>query len=329
MKKTLWLITGGCGFIGTALVKNLLRDPSNVIRIMDNFSEGDLESKKEFEDFELIDRPVYLDKNRNQVFLSSVTNENNVNQAVAECKYVVHLAANTGVQKSLDDPQFDFETNVKGTFNLLEACRKSMVKKFVFASSGAVVGEVKPPINENALTRPVSPYGASKLTGENYCSAYFQAYGLLSVALRFSNVYGPGSLKKGSVIAKFIKRALNGEELIVNGSGNQTRDFVYIDDLVDAIKKSAVSNTQGAQTYQISTGRETSVNELIAILQSTFTRLGVKQIRYEHGVQLKADVSRNFADPSKALKDLGWKAQVELRDGLMSTVKYFLEQKNG
>lgn len=329
MKKTLWLITGGCGFIGTALVKNLLRDPSNVIRIIDDFSGCDLDSKKEFEDFEVIDRPVHLDKNRNQIFMTSVTNGNNVNHAVAECKYVVHLAANTGVQKSLDEPQFDFETNAKGTFNVLEACRKNMVKKFVFASSGAVVGDVNPPINEKALTRPVSPYGASKLTGENYCSAYFHAYGLLSVALRFSNVYGPGSRKKSSVIAKFIKRALNGEELVVNGSGNQTRDFVYIDDLVDAIKKSALSNTHGSQSYQISTGRETSVNELIAILQSTFTRLGIKQIRYVNGVQLKADVSRNFADPSKALTDLGWKAQVDLRDGLISTVKYFLERQNG
>ena len=127
------------------------------------------------------------------------------------------------------------EANVFGTFNMLEASRQQKVKRFVFASSGAPIGEVEPPIHEEKAPRPVSPYGASKLAGEGYCSVYYRTFALKTVSLRFGNVYGPRSKHKNSVVAKFFKQAIVGETLEIYGDGNQTRDFIYIDDLIQAI----------------------------------------------------------------------------------------------
>lgn len=152
---------------------------------------------------------------------------------------IVHLAANTGVGPSVEDPRHDMEANVIGTFNMLEAARRNNVKRFIFASSGASVGECEPPIHEELAAHPVSPYGAGKLAGEGYCSAYFRTFGLETVSLRFGNVYGPGSSNKNSVITKFIKQALTGEICKIFGDGNQSRDFIYIDDLTNAIMKVA------------------------------------------------------------------------------------------
>jgi UDP-glucose 4-epimerase len=129
----------------------------------------------------------------------------------------------------------DCMVNVLGTFNYLDACRKSNVKRFVFASSGAPLGEQEPPIHEEMVPRPISPYGASKLCGEAYCSAFHGSFGVETVCLRFGNVYGPYSTHKGSVVAKFIKQILERETLTIYGDGSQTRDFIYIDDLIRAV----------------------------------------------------------------------------------------------
>ena len=125
--------------------------------------------------------------------------------------------------------------NIVGTFNFLQAARHNNVSRFIFASSGAPAGEVVPPIHEELPPHPVSPYGASKLAGEGYCSAFNKTYGVETVMLRFGNVYGPGSLHKGSVVAKFIRNAIDGEPLVVYGDGSQTRDFIYIEDLIRAV----------------------------------------------------------------------------------------------
>ena len=133
------------------------------------------------------------------------------------------------------------------------------MKRFVFASSGAPVGEVKLPIHEELAPHPVSPYGASKLAGEGYCSAYYRTYGLETVALRFGNVYGPGSTHKGSVVAKFIRQALAGETLEIYGDGTQTRDFIYVDDLIKAIWQASRVPNIGGEESQIATNRETTL----------------------------------------------------------------------
>jgi UDP-glucose 4-epimerase len=237
---------------------------------------------------------------------------------------IVHLAANTGVAPSVENPRMDCETNVFGTLNYLEAARHCNVKRFVFASSGAPAGEVEPPIHEELPPHPVSPYGASKLAGEGYCSAYFRTFGVETVCLRFGNVYGPLSGKKDSVVAKFIKRALDGLPLEIYGDGQQTRDFIYIDDLIRSIRLAAGLEQAGGETFQIATNRETTIRELVEKLVPVLGRFGISNMKVEYGERRQGDVMRNFSDTTKAREVLGWKCQENLDTGLEKTVKWFL-----
>ncbi len=217
----------------------------------------------------------------------------------------------------------DMESNVIGTFNVLEAARLHRVKKFIFASSGAPIGEVDPPIHEELATHPVSPYGASKLADEGYCSAYFRTFGIETVALRFGNVYGPGSNHKNSVVAKFIRQAMQDETLEIYGNGNQTRDFIYIEDIIRAIQLAASTPDIGGEIFQIATNAETIVNKLVENLLPVLTQAGYPNIQVRHVAQRRGDVRRNFSDTSKACKRLGWNTEVELDEGLKRTVEWF------
>jgi len=238
---------------------------------------------------------------------------------------IVHLAASTGVRESLDDPLQGARQNVFGTLNALEGARLGGAQRFVFASSGASVGECTPPIHEELPTAPVSPYGASKLAGEGYCSAYFGAFCVETVSLRFGNVFGPGSVHKGSVVAKFIRRAIRGNVLEVYGDGAQTRDFIYIDDLIEAIWLSATVPGIKGEVFQIATGRERSVNELTDALVAALKRAGVGGTTVTHGPSQAGEVLRNFSDTSKANRMLGWEPIVDLDVGLQRTIDWFLD----
>jgi len=243
-------------------------------------------------------------------------------EAVQGCDRVVHLAAHTGVGPSVEDPRMDMEQNILGTFNMLEAARTQAVDKFVFASSGAVVGNVEePPIHEELVCHPTSPYGASKLTGEAYCNVFWHSYGVNTACLRFGNVYGPGSHGKQSVIAKFIKRACQGLTCEVYGDGGQTRDFIYVDDLCDAIVASC-GLEQGGEVFQIASGSELSLTELTAALGATFESVTGKQMHFENTAERKGDVRRNFSNTGKAERVLGWTPQTQLTEGLEKTVRY-------
>ncbi len=238
---------------------------------------------------------------------------------------IVHLAVNTGVAPSVDNPRKDCETNVLGTLNYLEAARHCKVPRFIFASSGAPIGEVEPPIHEELAPHPVSPYGASKLAGEGYCSAYYRTYGIETVCLRFGNVYGPLSGHKDSVVAKFIKKALNSETLEIYGDGNQTRDFIYIDDLIDAIKKAAIKKVAG-EIFQIATNKEHTVKELVELLRTEFDRSLNLPISVKHGNTRQGDVKRNYSDNTKARDQLEWQPSFSLRTGLRQTIDWFKRQ---
>ena len=194
----------------------------------------------------------------------------------------------------------------------------------MFASSGAPAGEVEPPIHEELPPHPVAPYGASKLAGEGYCSAYFHSFGLDTVALRFGNVYGPGSVHKGSVVAKFIKNALDGEPLEIFGDGSQTRDFIYIDDLIRAIEAAALMPEIGGETFQIATNRETTVGEMAKSLVQILRHRGIENVQIFNGEKRVGDVTRNYSDTRKALRCLKWKPEFSLEQGLTETVNYFL-----
>ena len=322
-----WLITGGCGFIGLRLVRHLLKQENQFIRILDNLSVGTREDLAKVSEFVEASRAKIFSSTHSekpvQLIVGDILDETLVLQTLRNIDVVVHLAANTGVGPSVEDPRTDCLTNVIGTFNLLEAARSAQVKRFVFSSSGAPVGEVTPPIHEELAPHPVSPYGASKLAGEGYCSAYYRTFGLETVALRFGNVYGPGSTHKGSVVAKFIRQALAGEILEVFGDGTQTRDFIYVDDLVLAIWQAATVPGVGGEVFQIATNRETTLHGLTELLLTEFQLAGIEDVVVRNASPRLGDVQRNFSDTTKALKALGWQANTSLKDGVRNTIRFF------
>ncbi|MDQ3428583.1 MAG: NAD-dependent epimerase/dehydratase family protein [Actinomycetota bacterium] len=325
-----WLITGGCGFIGTALIRSLKDEGGHGIRVVDNLTVGDRDDLATASDF--VEKspedpgPVSPD-GPVELVVGDILDEDLALRAARGADAIVHLAANTGVLPSIEDPRGDCRKNVFGTLNYLEAARHNGVGRFVFASSGGtVIGEVEPPIHEEMAPHPVAPYGASKLAGEGYCSAYFQTFGVQSVALRFGNVYGPLSGHKNSVVARFIKRAAGGETLEIYGDGAQTRDYIFIGDLIRAIKLSATTSGVGGETFQIATNAETTVRELTDRLLPALAEVGVKDVEVRNAEDLgRRGVSRNFADTSKAKRLLGWQAEMDLDEGLRRTVEWFME----
>ena len=344
-----WLITGGCGFIGTSLIAHLLKEnPTTRIRVLDNFSVGTKEDLGRVCDFIELD-PSAPDSSLLtphpslvELIVGDILDDQLALKAAQGVDIIVHLAANTGVAPSVENPRTDMESNVIGTFNLLEAARINGVDRFIFASSGAPIGECEPPIHEELAPHPVSPYGASKLAGEGYCSAHYRTFGIKTVSLRFGNVYGPRSKHKNSVIAKFFKQALNGEALEIYGDGNQTRDFIYIDDLIQAIclainpnpvafKHSSLSPQTSllraspwGKVFQIATFRETTVNEIAHAIKELVESETGKQVSIIYGRPRLGDVKRNYSDISKAKKILGYLPEYDLRKGLATTLRYFL-----
>lgn len=322
-----WLITGGCGFLGTALIQRVLKQTDHSIRVLDNLSTGTREDLAMVAQFtELAGIEVITSPKGVELVVGDIMDDQLALQVTKGCNIIVHFAASTGVSPSVENPRADMLANVVGTFNYLEAARANKIPRFIFASSGAPVGEVEPPIHEELPPHPVSPYGASKLAGEGYCSAYKRTFGIDTVMLRFGNVYGPGSVHKFSVVAKFILQALAGESLEIYGDGTQTRDFIYIDDLIDAVLLAATVPNIGGEAFQIATGRETTVGEMAEKLVAMLKVAGAQYIRLINGETRLGDVKRNFSDTTKAKKRLGWQPKVELDDGLRKTVDYFLKK---
>ncbi|WP_304544079.1 NAD-dependent epimerase/dehydratase family protein [Sulfurimonas microaerophilic] len=325
MKKNI-LITGGCGFIGTSLIKKLLeKEPNSVIRVVDNFVTGTPADLAEVAEFKQYSVDNITEHQRGVALIEGdIRNAKLMEQVCQGIDGIVHLAANTGVGPSVEDPRLDMECNVIGTFNMLEAARLNGIKGFVFASSGAPAGEVEPPIHEELPPHPVSPYGSSKLAGEGYCSSYSKTFGINTVCLRFGNVYGPGSKHKASVVAKFIKQALDGETCMIYGDGTQTRDFIYIDDLVNAIIL-GLEKEVGGETFQIATGRESTVGEVAQMIADELKSRGV-DMKIENDAPRLGDVARNYSDTTKAKNILGWIPQMTLTTGIDNTIDYFINK---
>jgi UDP-glucose 4-epimerase len=320
-----WLITGGCGFIGTALVRSLMDEGGHGVRVVDNLAVGtreDLASVCEFEEGH--GGPITSGV---ELVVGDIRDEGLALRAAEGADAIVHLAANTGVGPSVEDPRGDCMSNVVGTLNFLEAARHGGVPRFVFASSGGtVIGETEPPIHEEMAPHPVAPYGASKLAGEGYCSAYYQTFRIRTVALRFGNVYGPGSVHKvRNAVPRFITRSMKAEPLEIYGDGSQTRDYVYVDDLIRALRLAATAEGVGGEIFQIATSAETSVNELIERLMPVLAEAGIENVEVRRTAPRAGDVQRNFADTSKARRMLGWKPEVDLNEGLRRTVEWFLQ----
>lgn len=298
------LVTGGAGFIGVNLARALRRVGARTVAY-DSFVTGNRADAEAAGYDEIVEGDI-----RDSVGLA---------KAAHGVGAVVHLAARTGVVDSIEDPRGDAETNVIGTLNALLAARDGGAGAFVFASSGAPLGSVEPPGHEGLAPRPLSPYGASKLAGEGLCSAFAGSYGLSATALRFTNVYGPYSYHKGSVVALWLKQVLDGEPLVVYGDGEQTRDFLAVDDLCDAVIAALVRRPT-AGLYQLGTGTETSVNDLVEILVELFPDRAVQVSREP---ERPGEIRRAFSDISRARAELGYDPSTDLTDGLRMTAEWF------
>jgi UDP-glucose 4-epimerase len=299
------LITGGCGFIGVNLARTLVASGWQVTSF-DDYSVGtEADGSK---------------AGYHRLIAGDVRDLDAVRQAALGHSHVVHLAAHTNVIESVKDPIHDVEVNVDGLLNTLIAARDAGADGFVFASSNAPLGEVDPPTHEGIVPHPLSPYGASKLAGEALCSAFAGSYGLRTISLRFSNVYGPYSYHKGSVVAKFMRRIFEGEPLVLYGDGKQTRDFIYVDDLCDGVRLALGSDLDGGEVLHLGTGTEVSVNALVALLQDLFPdrtlNVGYEQAR-------SGEIVSNFSDISKARREIGFEPAVGIEEGLRKTKNWF------
>lgn len=300
------LITGGCGFVGTNLISYLKSNTDMDIRVFDNESLGDRKYIVEFGvDF----------------VKGDITDPRQLMAALNGIDAVVHLAADTRVMDSIEDPSHNFKNNVFGTFNLLDCMRNSNVMRIINASTGgAILGETAPPLNEDMPAKPLSPYGASKLAAEGYCSAFFGSYGIVDTSLRFSNVYGPRSQNKGSVVAKFMKNIIAGKELVVYGDGSQTRDFIFIDDLCEGIWQAMLSGKRGV--YQLGTGTATTIQQLvehIAIVVGEEIQFDVRYCEFREG-----EVKSTWCDITKAKTELGFLPKTPIEVGIRQTWEWFL-----
>ncbi len=327
--KKSWLVTGGAGFLGTSFIRHLLKmQPASGIRVLDNLFVGTRQDLSEVCEFmEVKPSDISGPPEGVELVVGDVVDPDACSAACKGVEIVLHLAANTGVEPSVRDPGMDMRSNVVGTFNTLEAARLNGVERFIFASSGAPVGEAPPPIHENTPPRPVSPYGAGKLAGEAYCSAYYRTFGLKTVALRFGNVYGTRSGHKSSVVAKFIKAALSGGPLEIYGDGEQTRDFIYIDDLLNAIMLCTTKDV-GGEVFQIATCRETSVNEIARIVSRLVREKTGNEVDIIHTGPRLGDVRRNFSDISKARRILGFEPAWTIEQGIEETLRWFLNERH-
>jgi UDP-glucose 4-epimerase len=327
------LITGGCGFIGTNLAIYLVNSDYKV-RILDKLLTNSI-VWQEGGKINITHEPIL---STTDLMVGDIRNSGVVEKAVDGIDAVVHLAAHTGVIDSLKNPKENWDTNVNGTINLLEACRCRGVNKFILASSNAAVGDQTPPIDELKVPQPMSPYGASKLAGEALCSAYYHSFGLNTICLRFANCYGPYSEHKTGVIPRYMSWVRKGEPLIIYGDGNQTRDFIHVHDICKAIRLALITSDSELQTmesnvFQIASGTETSINELAELIKEIYAGSRItglnSQIFTSYKPKRKGEIERNYSDITKAKKILGFKPEFKLRDGLNQLYKLAEESDSG
>ncbi len=297
------LITGGCGFLGSHLAERLCE--KNSVRILDNLSGGSIENIKGF-------------REKVELIKAEITDPDEILEHFKGIDIAYHLAADVNVQRSLEEPSHTMMVNVVGTNAVMEAASKAGVKRAVFTSSAAVYGDGEIPVKEGQNTKPISVYGLTKENGEEICRIYNNVFKFPVVVLRLMNMYGPrqkADSPYSGVISLFARKIKNGEPVTIYGDGEQTRDFLYVTDAVEALILAAEKDVAG-KIINIGTGGETSVNRLVEVLG----KITGKNPQVIHAPPRKGDIVRSYADISLARELLGFSPSVNIEDGLKRLV---------
>ena len=304
-----YLITGGAGFIGSSLARALIARGDRV-RIIDDFSSGKREN--------LVDIA-----SRIELVEGSILDDAALARAVAGVEVVFHEAAIASVPRSLAEPIENHAVNATGTLKVLDAARRAGVRRVVYAASSAAYGdEPTLPKVETMVPAPISPYGASKLAGELYCQVYASAFAMETVCLRYFNVFGPRQdpqSEYAAVIPKFITRALMGGTPVIFGDGSQSRDFCFIDNVIEANLKAAQVPGASGGVYNVACGMPTTLNEVVTMIGHALGR----PLAARHDPERSGDIRHSVADISAARDQLGYTANVSFADGLRRTVAWY------
>lgn len=310
-----FLVTGGAGFIGSNIVERLLGD-GNFVRVLDNFSSGKEEN--------LSFTTQYAQRNTQyELIRGDIRDFSTCLKACQGVDYVLHQAALRSVPKSLESPYEYNEVNINGTLNMLKAAKECGVKRFVFASSSSIYGDTdKFPEKESDYPKLISPYALTKLAGEYYCRIFSENFGLETVSLRYFNVFGPRQAlddEYAVVIPKFIHCILNDQQPPIYGTGRQSRDFTYIDNVVEANSLASTAPGVSGEVFNVAEGRDKTVLELVGMLNKIIG----KSIKPRFEPTRPGDVFRTLADISKARALLNLRSKVGFEEGLEKAVEYF------
>lgn len=321
-----WLVTGVAGFIGSNLLEALLNLNQKVIGL-DNFFTGKQENLKD------VEHAVGADRWKRFTFIDGdIRDLDTCRQAAQRADYILHQAALGSVPRSIDDPITTNQCNIDGFVNMLVAAKEAGVKRFVYAASSATYGDhPKLPKVEDEIGRPLSPYALTKYVNELYADVFHRTYGLESIGLRYFNVFGRRQDPEGAyaaVIPKWIGAFLNGNQPVINGDGKTSRDFCYIDNVVQSNLLAALSDNPDAvnQVYNVAYGARTTLNELFSLIREGLASVGaeVESVEPIYGPAREGDVRHSLADITKAKGLLGYTPQFDVKEGMKRTVEWFV-----
>jgi UDP-N-acetylglucosamine/UDP-N-acetyl-alpha-D-glucosaminouronate 4-epimerase len=305
-----YVVTGGGGFIGSHIVENLVRQRNTVAKVIDDFSTGKRENVEAF-------------KNDVEIIEADIAETKDLAQFLKGADYVIHQAAIPSVPKSILDPLKSHNANVNGTLNLLLACRDAGVKRVVYASSSSLYGDSPTlPKREGMMPNPLSPYGAQKLFAEMYCEVFTKAYGLETVSLRYFNVFGPrqdSTSQYSGVLALFIPAVLQGRRPTIYGDGLQSRDFTYVQNVVEANLLACKVPGVGGQVFNVACGDRITVNSMLHQINKI---VGV-DISPVYAEPRSGDIKHSQADITRAREHLGYEPKVSFEEGLRATVEWY------